>query len=206
MKVTLTGRRHKRQPLPVRRESRLHIHRASGSHLPCPSVSRIQRPQLNSIVIVACKPHPALVGRPVWLIVVTRSGCKLLCLCATQVLKPQRAPHRVHQAAGIRRPGRSARASRQLRQIHFPEIVRMGQINLLEHLFALREARNTAKKKQTTQSEPAQEPSPSLVARTCPERSRRGPPPAFLRPDEPRATPKLGPAEPKANSAKPPRP
>src|SRR5258708_617764 len=177
MKVTLIGRRHKRQPLPVRRESRLHIHRASGGHLPCPSIPHIERPQLDSVVIVARKHHPALVRRPVWLIVVARSSCKLLRLCATEFLPPQRARHRVNKAVRIRRPRCRARPHCQLRQIHLPEIVRMGQINLFEHLFALRDTRNTAKKKQTTQSELEQEPSTARV--------ERAPSPAAFSPTRP---------------------
>src|ERR1700675_2461041 len=205
MEVSLICRRHKRQPLPVRRESRLQIHRAPGRHFPRPPIPRIQRPQLNCVVIVAHKRHPPLIGRPIRLIVVARTGCKLLRHRACQFLPPQRARHRVNQAAGIRRPSRRARSRSQLRQIHFPEVIRMRQINLLDHLFALRDTRDASNKKQANQTQLEQEPSTSRVARTCPERSRRAPRPrAFA--TERVSTPKLAPAAPITNSAKPHQP
>src|SRR5260370_11803860 len=120
MKVTLIGRRHKRQLLPIWRESRLYIHRAPGRHLPRPPIPHIQRPQLDSVVIVAYKHHPALIGRPIWLIVVTRTGGTLLRLRAAQFLPPQRARPPVNQTAPVPRPRRRAPPRSPLTHAHFP--------------------------------------------------------------------------------------
>src|ERR1700722_6614398 len=140
MKVSFIGCRYKRYSLSVWGKTWLDIYRASRGHLAGLAIPHIERPQLNCIVNVTREYHPAAVGRPIRLIVITWASSKLIGFWATQFLPPQRPGHRIHKTVGIGRPRLRARASGQLRQIHLAKIIGMRKVDLLENWFTLRQA------------------------------------------------------------------
>ena len=140
VEMTLVGSRNKHQPLSVGREPRLEVHHAAGRELSRASIVQVEQPQLNGIVVVARKSDPTPIRRPVGLVVIARPCSQLLGHRAVHILPPQRPGHRVNQHPGIRRPGRRAWSGSELRQVHLAIVIRMWEVNLLEHRLPLRQA------------------------------------------------------------------
>ena len=108
-----------------------------GRELPGMFCLQIQGPEFNRVLGIGRVHHPASVGRAIGLVVIARPGGQLLRDRGVELLLPQRSRHRVHHAAGIRSPRHRAGPGRELRQIHFAEVIRMRHVDLLEHGLAL---------------------------------------------------------------------
>ena len=122
----------------VRREARVEVHGAVGDESPRGPIAGVEHPDLQGVIAVGGVEDVPAVGRPVRLRVVAGAVGQLDGLARAEALAPERALHGVHELLAVRGPRRSARAARDLREVHLPVVVRMGFVDLLEDREALR--------------------------------------------------------------------
>jgi hypothetical protein len=121
----------------IRRKTRFDIHGAVTGERARRATLQVQHPQLQCFAGIGRVDDPASVGRPIWLIVITDTPRELFREGGAEALAPQGAAHRVDQFFRVRRPRQAGRPGGQLREVHFPKIIRVRQIDLAEHGQAL---------------------------------------------------------------------
>ena len=137
VKPLLEHRRDERNAPPVRRPSRLHVHRAVAHQRTRRTRRQLEHAQLDRIVMVRRVDNKASVRRPIRLVVVSRPVRQLRRRIGADALPPERPLHRVHQLTPVRRPCRRARPARHLRDVQLPPVIRMRHVDLLEHRLPL---------------------------------------------------------------------
>ncbi len=128
--------RHEREAPAVGRKARLQVDGAELRERLLAPGGELEEPQLHRVLVIAHEHDPAPVGGDVGLKVVTRAVGQLASLVAPDLLQPQRSGHAVHDLPAVRHERRRRGTRGRLRHVHFPPVIAVRNVDLLEHRLA----------------------------------------------------------------------